>query len=71
MAKKQNKKEKEQVITVDGKEYKVADLTEEQIAMVNHIGDLTRKIETSTFNLQQLNFGKSAFVDALKVSLGE
>jgi hypothetical protein len=65
------KKEKEQVITVDGKEYKVADLTEEQIAMVNHIGDLTRKIETSTFNLQQLNFGKSAFVDALKVSLGE
>ncbi|MBT7338376.1 MAG: hypothetical protein HN802_01590 [Candidatus Jacksonbacteria bacterium] len=65
------KKEKEQVITVDEKEYKVADLTEEQIAMVNHIGDLTRKIETSTFNLQQLNFGKSAFVDALKVSLGE
>jgi len=65
------KKEKEQVITVDEKEYKVADLTEEQIAMVNHIGDLTRKIETSTFNIQQLNFGKSAFVDALKVSLGE
>ena len=65
------KKQKEQVITVDEKEYKVADLTEEQIAMVNHIGDLTRKIETSTFNLQQLNFGKSAFVDALKVSLGE
>ena len=65
------KEEKEQVITVDEKEYKVADLTEEQIAMVNHIGDLTRKIETSTFNLQQLNFGKSAFVDALKVSLGE
>ena len=63
------KKEKEQVITIDDKEYKVSDLTEEQIAMVNHVQDLSRKIDTSTFNLQQLQFGKSAFVDALKGSL--
>jgi len=64
------KKEKEQVITIDDKEYKVSDLTEEQIAMVNHVQDLDRKITSSTFNLQQLQFGKSAFVDALKGSLG-
>ena len=63
------KKEKEQVITIDDKEYKVSDLTEEQIAMVNHVADLDRKITSSTFNLQQLQFGKSAFVDALKGSL--
>ena len=31
--------------------------------------DLERKINSSTFNLQQLNFGKQAFVDALKASL--
>ena len=63
------KKEKEQVITIDDKEYKVSDLTEEQIAMVNHVADLDRKITSSTFNLQQLQFGKSAFLDALKGSL--
>ena len=64
------KKEKEQVITIDDKEYKVSDLSEEQIVMVNHVADLDRKITSSTFNLQQLQFGKSAFVDALKGSLG-
>jgi hypothetical protein len=37
--------------------------------MVDHVADLERKINSSTFNLQQLNFGKQAFIDALKASL--
>ena len=37
--------------------------------MVDHIADLDRKIKTSTFNLQQLQFGKQAFIDGLKSSL--
>ena len=65
------KKEKEQVITIDDKEYKVSDLTEEQIVMVNHVADVSRKIETSTFNLQQLEGGKAYFVGLLKNSLGQ
>ena len=39
-----SKKEKEQTITIDDKEYKVDDLTQEQVALVNHVADLDRKI---------------------------
>lgn len=56
-------------ITIDDKEYFFEDLTQEQQTIVNHISDLTRKIQSSEFNLQQLNFGKQAFVNALKEAL--
>jgi hypothetical protein len=58
-------------ITIDDKEYFFEDLTQEQQTLVNHISDLTRKIGSSEFNLQQLNFGKQAFINALKDSLEE
>jgi len=58
-------------ITIDDKEYFFEDLTQEQQVIVNHISDLSRKIQSSEFNLQQLNFGKQAFVNALKDSLEE
>ena len=54
---------------IDEKEYLIDDLTQEQKVMVDHVADLERKINSSTFNLQQLNFGKQAFIDALKASL--
>ena len=64
------KKEKEKaVLKVDKKEYLVDDLNQDQKLMVDHIADLDRKIKTSTFNLQQLQFGKQAFIDGLKSSL--
>ena len=66
MAKEQKK---EAVLKIDEKEYLIDDLTKEQKVMVDHIADLERKINSSTFNLQQLNFGKQAFIDALKASL--
>jgi hypothetical protein len=66
MAKEQKK---EAVLKIDEKEYLIDDLTEEQKVMVDHVADLERKINSSTFNLQQLNFGKQAFIDALKASL--
>tara|TARA_R100001082_G_C4363344_1_gene160502 strand:+ start:1367 stop:1591 length:225 start_codon:yes stop_codon:yes gene_type:complete len=66
MAKEQKK---EAVLKIDEKEYLVDDLSQEQKVMVDHIADLDRKISTSTFNLQQLQFGKQAFVDGLKASL--
>ena len=58
-------------IIIDDKEYFFEDLTQEQQTLVNHISDLTRKIGSSEFNLQQLNFGKQAFINALKDSLEE
>lgn len=63
------KKQEKTPITIDDKQYFFEDLTQEQQTIVNHISDLTRKVQSSEFNLQQLNFGKQAFVNALKQSL--
>ena len=65
---KKTKKEKT-VITVNDVEHIYEDMTDEQKTIINHVNDLDRKISTSQFNLDQLMFGKSAFVNALSVSL--
>ena len=65
-----SKKQKEKTpITIDNEEFFIEDMTDEQKAMINHIQDLTRKIDSSQFNLAQLNFGKNAFVNSLSQSL--
>ncbi len=56
-------------ITVNDKEYILQDMTEQQQAMVNHINDLDRKMANMRFNLDQLGFGREAFVNALAQSL--
>jgi hypothetical protein len=61
--------EKKTPITIDDKEYIVEDMTDEQQLLINHVADLERKIGSSQFNLDQLMFGKQAFVTALKESL--
>tara|TARA_Y100001937_G_scaffold112007_1_gene159218 strand:+ start:245 stop:484 length:240 start_codon:yes stop_codon:yes gene_type:complete len=71
MAKKENKKENAPMLNLDGKEYDIDSMTDDQKTMVNHIADLNRKIDTTTFNLQQLQFGRQAFIDALKIALAE
>jgi len=64
MSKKQ-KEQTEQSITIDDVEHKISDLTQEQIALVNHVSDLDRKIQSSQFNLDQLNVGRNAFMSLL------
>ena len=71
MSKKENKKENAAMLNLDGKEYEINAMSDDQKTMVNHIADLNRKIETSTFNLQQLQFGRQAFIDALKSALSD
>ena len=68
MAKKENKKA---MLNLDGKEYVIDDMNDEQKVMVSHIADLSRKMETMNFNMQQLEFGKEAFITALKKTLEE
>ena len=63
------KKKEKTVITVNDKEHIYEDMTDEQKTLINHVNDLDRKIGTSQFNLDQLMFGKSAFVNALSASL--
>jgi len=69
MAKKEKEMPKDNVITLFDKEYKESELSDEQKVMINHVADLDRKIQSSEFNLQQLRFGKQAFVDALQASV--
>jgi|TARA_R100001460_G_scaffold66267_1_gene106664 hypothetical protein len=69
VAKKEKEMPKENVITLFDKEYKESELSDEQKVMINHVADLERKIQSSEFNLQQLRFGKQAFVDALQASV--
>jgi len=63
------RKKDKTIITVNDEEHIYEDMTDEQKALLNHINDLDRKIGTSQFNLEQLNFGKNAFVNALSQSL--
>jgi len=58
-------------ITVNDKEYLFEDLSDQQQAMVNHINDLDRKLSSARFNLDQLAFGREAFVNALAQSLNQ
>ena len=69
MAKKEKEMPKEQEIILFDNPYKESELSDEQKTMINHVADLDRKITTSEFNLQQLRFGRQAFMDALKASV--
>ena len=64
-------KNEKKTITVNDVEHNVDDLTEQQIAMVNHIADLDKKLGSLGFNMDQLNVGREAFVNMLTASLAE
>jgi len=66
MAKKQKDEPK---VNIDGKEYKVADLSSEQIDMVNHVADLDNKLRSASFNVVQLQGGRNYFMEMLSGSL--
>ena len=60
-----------QTITINDKEYTEDQLTDQQKVVINHIGDLDRKIRSTQFNLDQLTVGRDAFVNILTASLAE
>ena len=62
-------KDEKKTIVVNDVEYNLDDLTAEQSAMLNHIQDLDRKLSGARFNVEQLSFGREAFVNALVNSL--
>lgn len=61
--------QKSQIITLDGIEFDANTFTEQQTLMLNHCIDLDRKIGSTTFQLQQLQVGKDAFLKLLKDDL--
>ena len=62
-------KKKEEKVTVDGTEYLLKDLSEEQLEYVSHMSDLQRKINTSKFNLKQMQTGLDAHIILFKQTL--
>ena len=64
-------KNEKKTITVNDVEHNIEDLNEQQIAMVNHIADLDKKLGNLRFNMDQLNVGREAFVTMLTSSLSE
>ena len=61
--------ENNKVITIDGTDYTEDQLTDQQKIIINHIGDLDRKIRSTQFSLDQLNVGREAFAKMLTDSL--
>ena len=66
MAKKQKE---EPMVNIDGTEHKISDLTEEQVALVNHVADLENKMRSARFNVEQLEAGHAHFMEQLNDSL--
>jgi len=60
-----------QTVSIDGTEYTENQLTDQQKVLINHVGDLDRKIRSAQFNLDQLQVGRDAFMNMLKASLDE
>jgi hypothetical protein len=61
--------ETNKVITINDVDYTEDQLTDQQKVIINHIGDLDRKIRNTQFSLDQLTVGKEAFVKMLTESL--
>ena len=64
-------KNEKNTIIIDEVEHNIEDLTEQQIALVNHVRDLDRKIASAQFNLDQLSVGRQSFGELLKKSFEE
>ena len=62
---------KPQIVTIDGIEYDANTFNEPQMLLLNHTIDLERKIGSTTFQLQQLQVGKDAFLKLLKGELAK
>lgn len=56
-------------VMIDGIEYKFEDMTQEQQALVNHVADLDRKLNSAKFSIDQLQVGRDAFFSMLKSKL--
>jgi hypothetical protein len=58
-------------LTIDGVEYDVEKLTDQQRVLLDHVVDLERKVGSAKFNLDQLSVGRDSFFGMLKQSLAQ
>ena len=64
---KQEETEK-QTVVISGEEHNVADLSQEQVTLLNHVADLENKIRQISFNLDQAHGGRNHFMSLLTAS---
>jgi len=57
--------EQTNVITIDGKEYKQEDLSQDQNYFINQIKDLQAKAANLRFQLDQITVAQNAFTNSL------
>ena len=63
------KNNKDQTITLKDKKYNISDMNKDQKNYLAHVSDLNRKVETTKFNLQQLEMGLNHFVSLLLITV--
>ena len=64
-------KDEKKTITVNDQAHNLEDLNDQQVAMVNHLQDLERKLSNARFNVDQLTVGREAFIRLLEESLSQ
>ena len=63
--------ENKQTVVINGEEHNVADLSQEQVVLLNHVADLENKIRQISFNLDQAQGGRNYFMGLLTASFEE
>ena len=63
--------EKQQTVIISGEEHNVADLSQDQVVLLNHVADLENKIRQISFNLDQAHGGRNHFMSLLTASMTE
>lgn len=58
-------------LIIDGVEYDIESLTDQQKILLDHVADLERKVASAKFNVDQLQVGRDAFLNMLKQALVE
>ena len=64
-----NEERKAPILSLDGEEYFAEDMSAEQMQIINHLTDISRKLSTNLFVGEQLQVNRNAFVDMFRNSL--
>jgi hypothetical protein len=67
----ENPEQKKETVLINGEERNVADLSPQQITLVNHVADLDNKARQISFNLEQTVGARNHFMGLLNQSFEE
>ena len=56
-------------MTLNGTEWDIENMSDQQKVLLSHVTDLDRKIKSVSFNLDQLRIGRETFINMLSNAL--